>query len=442
MPRAWKEVLNRHYRSATLGALWLAVTALSSCAEAQAISPAGGIVSPPGIQPRSGPRLLRLRHHPVALALDAHARRLIVLSDDDTATLTAGSSDPAALPITALSVLNADTGTLLRTTTLRASVHVDPGTRAPALATDARCGSTFILLNGGSGRPATVMVLETATGRPLRRIAVGPEALALAVDARDGRVFVAGARDTTILNAATGVVMRTIRRGGAALAVDERRGVVFLLGRSGLVALDARDGAVLRAVTLPQDAVRANALAADPQAGRILVGVDVGTGVSGIATYDEVTGRLVHQIDQAGGSPIAVDSATGRVFVVNNQVGHTAGGSVIIFMVDVHSGRLVNTINADTYDGLGVAVTEVVALSAGRLLVASYSPPAAPGPGGPPTTSIAILDARSGYVLGHVAAGAGSPAAAPSLVIDEQTKRVFVANPDDKTISVFDLARL
>jgi DNA-binding beta-propeller fold protein YncE len=116
---------------------------------------------------------------PVAIAVDQHASRVLVVS--------AYIFDPTG-EAGSVSVLDSRTGRLLRTVTI--------GETPGALVVDARAGRAFILDRGTfafHGDPTghgSVYVLETASGRLLRTTSIGPTPSRIVDDPRAGRVLV------------------------------------------------------------------------------------------------------------------------------------------------------------------------------------------------------------------------------------------------------------
>src|SRR5205085_5878872 len=124
-----------------------------------------------------------------------------------------------------VSMLDARSGRVLRT--------LGVGAAPVALASDKRSGRVFVVNEGqyNNGFPigsGSISVLDARTGTVLRTVAVGSGAHALAIDERHGHIFVAnGGTDTvSMLDARSGRILRTTRVGIAplALAMNGRTG--------------------------------------------------------------------------------------------------------------------------------------------------------------------------------------------------------------------------
>ena len=144
-----------------------------------------------------------------------------------------------------VSVLDARSGIVLRTTRV--------GLFAAAAAVDGRTQRVFVT-NLDSN---TVSVLDARSGARLRTIPVGMGPGGVAVDERAGRVFVANGYDGTVsvLDAGTGTLRRTISTGqkgrGFALVVVGLSGHVFAFNQNGhMSVLDPAMGTVVRTVAL------------------------------------------------------------------------------------------------------------------------------------------------------------------------------------------------
>jgi len=180
---------------------------------------------------------------PCAVAVDERRGRVFVASSG----VASGGSG--------LSVLDARTGTVLR---------IQPLTTSPlALAVDALTGRVF-LVNGPRGAYGAalgisgVSTLDAQSGAILRTVPI-PENLnlaSIAVDVRRGRVFVSsqgaqdparpgalmGAGSVYVLDARSGALLRTLPAGvgPVAMVVDDATGHVVVLDAGGTV--DVRDG--------------------------------------------------------------------------------------------------------------------------------------------------------------------------------------------------------
>jgi YVTN family beta-propeller protein len=196
-------------------------------------------------------RTLGVGDAPVALASDERSGHVFVVNQGQYYNgFPIGSGS--------ISVLDARTGTVLRTVALASG--------AQALAIDERHGHVFVA-NGGTD---TVSRLDARSGSILRMTTVGRTPLALAVNERTGRLFIANNGDSSVsvLDTATGRVVRTVSVGAGpgAVAVDEGvNDVVVLMGQGAMFGLDAhrgsasvldgRTGRLLRTVPVGSDPI-------------------------------------------------------------------------------------------------------------------------------------------------------------------------------------------
>src|SRR5207248_11777698 len=170
-------------------------------------------------------RTLGVGDAPVALAIDERSGRVFVVNEGP-------EHDGFPIGPSSISVLDAGTGTVLRTITV--------GYRARALAIDERQGHVFVANSGTD----TVSMLDARSGSILRTTTVGTAPLALAVNERTGRLFIAnnGDNSVSVLDTTTGRVERTVSVGAGpgAVAVDEgANDVVVRMGPGTLFGLDA-----------------------------------------------------------------------------------------------------------------------------------------------------------------------------------------------------------
>ena len=153
-------------------------------------------------------------------------------------------------------------------------------------AVDEQTGRAFVVDWAGPAAPASVSVLDTATGTLLRTVAIGINPRAAAVDRRAGRVFVLnegaypapGHGSISVLDALIGQVLRTVTIGAfpplqGGVVVDEASGRAFTISSAahgGLVSvIDSRSGRVARRVRV---AGEPTALGVDLSAGHVFVG--------------------------------------------------------------------------------------------------------------------------------------------------------------------------
>lgn len=175
-----------------------------------------------------------------------------------------------------ISLVDTHSGRLLRT--------IAAGGNTSAARVDERTGRLFIgeasrwtcgvrpvcQFNG----PSQLVVLDTRTGRVVRALTAGvTNPAAIAITTRAQHVFVFYTNMTTgrgaagalrVLDARTGRVLRTLPVAVAPtegqVAVDERRGRVYAVDAAGTSVFDATTGALLRTIATPGDAIVVDAL--------------------------------------------------------------------------------------------------------------------------------------------------------------------------------------
>ncbi len=186
----------------------------------------------------------------------------------------------------------------------------------------------------------------------------------------------------------------------------DRRAFVINQGDGSVSVLDSRTGAVLQALTVGTDPVAA---AADERTGRLFV---ANAGDATVSVVDARSGAVVRTV-VVGTSPqwLAVDERTGRVFVPNRSDG-------TVSVLNARSGAVMRTVAVGLFP-FAAAVDE----RTDRVFVRCNS------------GRVVVLDARNGDVVRTVRVGA-----APwgQVAVDQQTARVFVTNPHDKTVSMLD----
>jgi YVTN family beta-propeller protein len=250
-----------------------------------------------------------------------------------------------------LTMLDLRSGLVLHTAPLGGT----PGWFVQSIAIDPRTRRVLVPLcaNGIIG------VFDTASGRALRPLAAGGCPEVVGVDAPAHRLIVTIWDDATVrlLDDRSGVVLHTatlspIHR---ALAVDAHTRRVFVAddADSTVSVLDARTGDVLQVRAVVADVspamsclhatgearlrgscVYVVAMAAEPPRGRVFILTGRGPGVAGaqwpggVSVLDVASGRLRRSVT-VGISPVAmaVDDASGHLFVVNQWAEEASGAS-------------------------------------------------------------------------------------------------------------------
>ncbi len=359
-------------------------------------------------------RVVTVGRSPMVLAVDGSAGRVFVVNYND-------GSGPGTVD-----VLDAASGMIQRVIPVGMFPH--------AMVVDERRARAFVLNVAAPWRRMgdSLSVLDTRTGREIRRIGLAGSSFTLAIDRVAGRVFLdlpnggpptMPAGRLQMLDATTVRPLRTIGLDFAprALVVDERHGRLVAIGvttrwAGRAVALDTRDGHTLWATTVGLTPISA---AVDARRDRVFVG-DSGRMVctarmaycrmlSTVSTLDGRSGRLLRTAP-VGQNPntIVADERTGRVFALNE--GNNQGDIGTVSVVDARSGAVLRTTTVG-YQPNGAAI------DARRGLVFVVN-------GGGNTVS--VLDARDGRLRGTWRVVDG-PAA---VVVDARTDHVFVSSND------------
>jgi len=330
-------------------------------------------------------RVVGVGSAPNAVAVDARANRAFVVNSGENT----------------VSVLDARTGLVTRTVHLGKTL-ASLNNSAYLAAADEATGRVFVVAQGHPPAASRVSVLDAATGRVLRTTTAGVFAMAVAVDELTNRVFVTNldSNSVSVLDARTGTTLRTVAigKGPSGIAVAESSGHAFVVNEGGTISmLDARTGAVVRTVTTDQQAA-GFAVAA---AGRVFVFHQSGH----VTILDAATGSRLRTV-RLGRFPgaAAFDAGTGRVFVANTGIN---GSGRTVTILNGRTGATVRTVSV----GRG-PMNIVVDAGTRRAFVANYA-----------GNSVSVLNADSGAVLRTVA----SPNPF-TVALDAQTHRVFAVN--------------
>lgn len=222
-----------------------------------------------------------------------------------------------------VTVLDARTGKVLQTLVVGPHPH--------ALAVDPRTHRLFVVRLLAS----SIRVFDRRGRIIAPSIPVGHTPQAVAVDSVARRVFIANTTDGTvsIIDADSLRVIRTVKMGiaPANIVVDEHTHRAFVVGEGGgTFVLDSRTGTILRSLVVGMTtpgavgAATPNDLVLDQQHGHVFVinNDSDPTSNDGISVLDSRTGGLIRHISVGSGSvAIALDQATGRVFVANRNGG-------------------------------------------------------------------------------------------------------------------------
>jgi len=355
---------------------------------------------------------------PIDAQVDEQTGRAFILNNGDSS----------------VSVLDTHTGALVRAVSFKSPRS---GPVAGAMTVDP-CAGRVVVMN----QDKSVSVLDARTGRLLYTVPSGGASQQVVVNTRTGRIFVSnwgdfavsprrpdvdmfkGGNTITVLDTRTGRHVGTIHVNGnpSTMAVDERTGRVFVYsdgdgfpGYTKLVStLEGASGRRLRAVVVAHDphgqhmpSQGAGHIVVDEQSGHVFVSSAYADSVS---MLDATSGRLLRTVGGTHPGPLAVDTHTRRVFVLNggNNGGGTSNGAVTI--LDSATGRVVGNTPVGR---LALPVTPVVDTRTGRVFVANNA-----------SGTVSVLDARGGALLRTVTVGPHPFV----MAVDGRSSRVFVTS--------------
>lgn len=298
-----------------------------------------------------------------------------------------------------------------------------PGSQA---ALDNRMGRVFLLDSSDN----KVLMLDSRSGVVVGSVAIGGYPVLIASGEDEGRVYVVDVKNyqcerscqrpypdtfVTTLDSRTGKVLNAQKVAGdpSSLAVDGSAGRLIAFGGStGYVTeLDAGTGQALRSTDLHMDTESA---ALDVSTSSLFV---VHTNGNAVSMLDIRSGGLLRTIRVGlGPSAVAIDERAGRAFVLNS-------GGASISMVDDRTGAVLRTIPVGELVR-PVNLSFLLDDHTSRLFVVLSS------------YQVAVLDTRSGAVLGLEVAGQLTFAGAVST----GSQRVLLASSADRNIRVLDSA--
>jgi YVTN family beta-propeller protein len=321
-------------------------------------------------------RTVALSDEPDVVAADARTGRIFVLTDPNNTVCVLGAATGAVLATFAVTTEDLAVSDRSGRVFVSGEPYAGPGTVAMLDGTSGAVLHNTVV--GGSmawgiavddfanrvlvtdASDNSIVLVDASTGRVVRTIAVGSNPAAVAVDVATGHAFVTnnGADTVTMLDVRTGVVLRVVKVGfyPARVVVDQRAGHVFLIhgrggsrqdfplvpdGVGGTTMLDARSGSVLRTLSVgasPVDDVGnvdAMNIAVDEPHGRVYIinqtaaAADYSPVVGSVSVLDAGTGHLLRTLT-VGRNPIAlaVDTTSGRLFVVNTNSGCVPPASI------------------------------------------------------------------------------------------------------------------
>jgi DNA-binding beta-propeller fold protein YncE len=246
---------------------------------------------------------------------------------------------------TSLSLLNLSSGTVLRTANLAGNPH--------GMAVDEQTARVYL------GRSSGVSVLDARTGVVLRTMTLPARGIPIGVslDRTSGHLFVAqegvtptglipiqgGASTVSTIDIRRGVVLRTVKVGTEPYlaALDENASRLFMVSKIDMSAtvLDTRTGLIVRTIALGPPHLGPDAIALDRQAGRVLL-IASGNGSGGngrVTLLDTQRGTIVGTTAlRSYPWAAAVDETRARAYVVSN------GGT---YVLDTRTGTVLQTLD-------------------------------------------------------------------------------------------------
>ncbi len=283
----------------------------------------------------------------------------------------------------------------------------------------------LVALVGGGSR------LFAGTNESVRIVAVGPEPEAVSTDALTHRAFVInqGDKSLDVIDTETGSTIRTVSLpvNLGVMAVDTRTVRVFVANTGddvggvihaahSVMVLDARDGRVVRVVhtgSLPQ------AIAVDAALGRVYVGTAAASGEAvqildasnGALLRTVALGRTIGRIDPLSPpSPCAV-AIDGR----HNRVVVAGSASSSLYILDAKSGHVIGSTFIPIRLCPQAAATLTVSEGTGRTFIGI----------GFPTNRVLMFDTRSGKLL-HTTTYRRRSDEPRGIAVDESSAHVFL----------------
>lgn len=365
-----------------------------------------------------------------------------------------------------LSIIDTGTGSVQQV------VHL--GGRPGAIVVDQRSSRAFVIDGGStangqgnsSSQGAQILVLDSRTGRTVRRFAIPFSGIIgnLALDSSRGRLYVQTPSAIGVYNAQSGQILHNISLSGQveSFAEDPSSGriLAYSLLNSGtsqgqVTLIDSATGAIVRRVNVPG----INGYIAFAQReGRFFVATTAYCGSDcGLVTMFDSRSGLPIRSQAVGIHPgnLAVDERTGLVFVLN-----TSNPPQSIFVLDARTCGVVDSFGAfkepaslvlddklhQAYVGdvasSSVSVINTTGWSAMRKVSVGRRPTAIAVAQGTnhafvvdtQGNRVAMLDAKSGSVIRRTPVGTDPVA----IAVDDGTQRVFVANYRARDVSVLD----
>jgi len=379
-------------------------------------------------------------------------------------------SDVMASGVGTVVTLRAKDGKVLGSTSLTgASNHLQAVIICPTcMALDTRSGRVFVLssyLNasskaGGIGSAgAYVFMLDTSSGRIENAAALSPANPStggfwpyILVDESANRVLSTSGPNNrlSVLDATTGKLLHTVRfpnadpdpQGIEPLAVDRHDGGVLVEAPEGLVLVDEHTGNPLRTIHLPDGQGLASEPPAvvDGQRGRAVVSVDSpdpahGSGYA-VETLDLAHNKLVGTPIPGGNTaatPLLLDQQTGLALVVDEPADAPDQSNVSI--VDDTTGKAISGVSAAVGQGAAGITAAVNPITGHGLVVQAAGQFQGP-------IILAVEDLHTGAQLSYLTIAGETDYATPGIVVDGPTRHVFVTDPSENSVIMYDASKL
>jgi YVTN family beta-propeller protein len=242
---------------------------------------------------------LRLGDYADRLAVDPVSGRIYVYITVGASTSAGGS----------LAVVDGQTNTLVTTVAPTVTSSFGPG----AIGVNEVTRRVYV-----GDFSSMIAVVDGATNTVLGSIDVGGQPIAIAIDTAKNRAFVATAgltNEIAVIDGSTNTVIKRFNGAGTprAIAVNAATARLYLASETDrLTVLDEADGNVLKTLTVMN---RPERIAIDPRTNRVYV-ANVGAGTVSVidARTDDIIASPI--VAQAMGYGMAVDSPTGRLYIV------------------------------------------------------------------------------------------------------------------------------
>jgi YVTN family beta-propeller protein len=259
----------------------------------------------------------------------------------------------------------------------------------------------------------TVSVVDTATGTVVKTITVGtaPTAVAATPDERFVYVTNSGSGNVMVIDTATNTVKATVKVGSSpqdvAINPAGTRAYVTNAGSGTMSVINTSTNGVVATVKVGSGPT---AVAVNPNGRYVYVARSNGT----VAVVDTGLFNMVTKTIQVGSSPkdLAVSPATGKLFVANS-------GSNSVSVINMANNTVTATI------GVGSSPTSLAFSPDGGVLYAAHS-----------TDTLTRIDTGTNTVLGSTSIDTAPEAGAHAVAVRADGRRVYITDTVERTVRV------